>query len=129
FARRECFAMKRRFLLLLTLLCSASAFAQLAPAPGFQPKSQTAPPPQSTTPAPAETTPAPATAAAPPSTTPTAPANAPVAPTTVTTTTTTSALAHNLTIPADKQWTDTGIDLKAGDKVTITSDGSIVFGG
>jgi hypothetical protein len=119
--------MKRGFVFLLTLLCSASAIAQLAPAPGFQPKSQTAPPPQSATPtpSPAETTPAPAT----PSNTPAASTPAPTAPATVTTTTTTSALVRDFTVPADKQWTDTGIDLKAGDKVTITSDGSIVFGG
>jgi hypothetical protein len=69
------------------------------------------------------------TPAAVPANTPAASTPAPTAPATVTTITTTSALVRDFTVPADKQWTDTGIDLKAGDKVTITSDGSIVFGG
>jgi hypothetical protein len=120
--------MKRRFAIFLTLLCSASAFAQLAPAPGFQPKSQTAPPPQSATqsPSPAETS-APTTPAATPAATPPAPT-----PTATTATVAPKANAtggYDLAVPADKQWTDTGINLKAGDKVTINSDGSIVFGG
>ena len=32
-------------------------------------------------------------------------------------------------MPADKQWTDSGIDVKAGDKIAFTSDGTIQFAG
>ncbi len=85
--------------------------AQLSPAPGFQPKSQ----------APASQPVAP--------TTEQPPVPAPQTTTVVDAPKTNAAGGYDLTIPADKQWTDTGIDLKAGDKVTITSDGSIQFAG
>jgi len=105
--------MTRPTVLLLTLFFAATSFAQLQPAPGFQPKSQ----------APAQPTPSevPATQPAPATPAPTTTVVAAPKPN--------AGGGYNLAVPADKQWTDTGIDLKAGDKVTITSDGSIVFGG
>ena len=112
--------MNRLPVLLLTFFFATTSFAQFQPAPGFQPKSQApaqpAPQQPSATPAP-QPSPAPATAPATP------------APTTPVVTAPKPNAYDNLTVPADQQWTDTGIDLKAGDKVTITSDGSIVFGG
>ena len=103
--------MNRPTVLLLTLLFASCAFAQFQPAPGFQPKSQ----------APAQ-----------PATQPTAsqPAKAAAAPVPVVVAPKANANGgYDLAVPADKQWTDTGIDLKAGDKVTVTTDGSIVFAG
>ena len=95
-------------LLLLIALCSSPLFAQLKPAPGFQPKTPQQTQQQPTT-APASTsTPAPAPVAAPKPNT---------------------SGGYDLAVSADKQWTDTGIDVKAGDKISFNSDGTIQFGG
>ena len=107
--------MNLRTALLLPLLFSSSLFAQFAPAPGFRPKSN--PPNASNVPANNPTTTSPSTT---PATTPSA---------STTTTNAAAALARQLSVPADKQWTDSGIDVKAGDKITFTTDGTIQFAG
>lgn len=40
-----------------------------------------------------------------------------------------AAGSFDLTVSAEKQWTDTGLDVHEGDKLTFTSDGTIQFGG
>jgi hypothetical protein len=103
--------MNRRLLLLIAL-CSSSVFAQLKPAPGFQPKTPTQTQQQQTT-------------------TPAA-SNTPVAAPAVTLVAAPKPNAnggYDLAVAAQKQWTDTGIDVKAGDKVSFNSDGTIQFGG
>lgn len=100
--------MNRRLLLLIAL-CSSTAFAQLKPAPGFQPKTPQQTQQQQPTSAPAATKSTPAAPVATPTANPTG--------------------GYDLAVSAEKQWTDTGIDVNAGDKISFSSDGTIQFGG
>jgi hypothetical protein len=40
-----------------------------------------------------------------------------------------NALAKTIAVSGAKQWTDTGIDVKAGDKITLASEGTLVMPG
>ncbi len=113
--------------LAVALLISAGAQAQRKYPTDFgqaQPSTQTQPPPAETQEQAPGTAPAAAPAAAPASTPPgTAPATE-----TAATAGANRKLSYDVQVSGAQQWSDTGIDLIAGDRVELTGEGAVDYG-